>query len=322
MATNRDESTELIIQPCDIQPVDTSLVPAFVQSIDRARLQLAQLRQFVKEIMVPGEDYGVIPGTEKPTLLKPGAEKLNEIYGYAAITEVTQRVEDWTNGFFHYECRTRIVHKGTGCTVAEGVGSCNSKEKRYAARWVFGNDIPVGVDKAALSKREFKKRDGSGTFWKYLVPNEDIFSLVNTILKMASKRSMVDATLRATRSSGLFTQDMEDLTDVDLAAPKPAAAKRQPQEDKPKPPAATVIDHETGEVTENGAPTEEAGRSEKDASDEAEVNEFDALMGQVEEMKEIRDLSKVWDAIRKSGLGAKAKAEVTQAFADKKKGMT
>src|SRR5688572_15251827 len=28
-----------------------------------------------------GEDYGVIPGTKKPTLLKPGAEKICNVYG-------------------------------------------------------------------------------------------------------------------------------------------------------------------------------------------------------------------------------------------------
>ena len=38
-------------------------------------------------VMVKGQDYGVIPGTAKPTLLKPGAEKLAEYYGYAPIVK-------------------------------------------------------------------------------------------------------------------------------------------------------------------------------------------------------------------------------------------
>jgi hypothetical protein len=42
------------------------------------------------------------------------------------------------------------------------------------------------------------------------VENEDIADLKNTILKMSKKRAKVDATLSATRSSGIFTQDMED----------------------------------------------------------------------------------------------------------------
>jgi len=34
---------------------------------------------------------------------------------------------------------------------------------------------------------------------------------VNTVLKIAKKRALVDATLSVTRSSGLFTQDVEDI---------------------------------------------------------------------------------------------------------------
>src|SRR5690606_28333663 len=37
------------------------------------------------------------------------------------------------------------------------------------------------------------------------------WSLCNTVLKMAKKRALIDATLSATRSSGIFTQDVEDL---------------------------------------------------------------------------------------------------------------
>jgi hypothetical protein len=36
------------------------------------------------------------------------------------------------------------------------------------------------------------------------------FSLVNTLLKMARKRALIDAILSATRASRIFTQDIED----------------------------------------------------------------------------------------------------------------
>lgn len=58
---------------------------------------------------------------------------------------------------------------------AEGIGSCNSKERKYI--------------------------------------KQDSYSIINTILKMAKKRAFVDAVLSATRSSGIFTQDIEDLDD-------------------------------------------------------------------------------------------------------------
>ncbi|MED4126514.1 hypothetical protein P4641_21515, partial [Halalkalibacterium halodurans] len=43
--------------------------------------RMQQLQRFVKEYMIPGEDYGTIEGINKPTLLKSGAEKLCDVYG-------------------------------------------------------------------------------------------------------------------------------------------------------------------------------------------------------------------------------------------------
>jgi len=47
----------------------------------------------------------------------------------------------------------------------------------------------------------------------YRVPNENIYSLVNTLIKMAEKRAYIAATLLAVNASDYFTQDMEDLVD-------------------------------------------------------------------------------------------------------------
>jgi hypothetical protein len=133
------------------------------------------LQQYVREHMVEGEDFGVIPGSTKPTLFKPGAEKLNAIFGLAPIVEISNRVEDWDKGFVAYEIKVILLNKRTGQVEAEGIGSCNSKERRYA--------------------------------------RQDAPSISNTVLKMAKKRALVDATLSATRASGLFTQDLEDMDD-------------------------------------------------------------------------------------------------------------
>jgi hypothetical protein len=138
------------------------------------------LQEFVRDQMVDGEDYGVIPGTgSKPTLLKPGAEKLNAIFGLAPILEITNRVEDWDAGFVAYEVKVTLLNKRTTNVEAEGVGACNSRERKYK--------------------------------------NQDAANIANTILKMAKKRALIDATLSATRASGLFTQDLEDM-DMDRDA--------------------------------------------------------------------------------------------------------
>lgn len=47
----------------------------------------------------------------------------------------------------------------------------------------------------------------------YRIPNEDIHSQINTLIKMAIKRSYVGAIIIAANASEFFTQDLEDLAD-------------------------------------------------------------------------------------------------------------
>jgi len=207
------------------------LVPTMVSDVAAARARLKQLQDFVQEVMIENEDYGIIPGTakNKPVLLKPGAEKLCEIYGYAPHFEVMHRLEDWDRPFFAYEVKCDLISKRTGRTVGSGLGSCNSMESKY--RWRAGTrHCPQCNAEAIIKGKEeygggwvcFRKKGGCGAKFAddyagiieqsmEKVPNEDVCDLVNTFLKMATKRAHIAATLGATRSSALFTQDVEDL---------------------------------------------------------------------------------------------------------------
>ena len=156
----------------DNLPAALDAAPHFVVIFAEAKHRLQQLQQFVSECMKPGVDYGIVPGMNKPTLLKPGAEKLCEIFGFAKGVEIIHQTEDFDRPLFAYTVKVRLVSKNAGFTEAEGVGAANSREKKFA--------------------------------------KQDAFTIQNTLLKMAKKRALVDAVLSATRSSGLFTQDMED----------------------------------------------------------------------------------------------------------------
>ena len=234
------------------------LMPAMSMSDAVGRFNA--LGTFTREIMRDGVDYGTIPGTNKPTLLKPGAEKLTTFFGLSVRYEVIEKVEDWGGSdhggepFFYYWFRCQM-YRGD-LLIAEADGSCNSMESRYRWRWVSGEDIPQGYDKAALKTRrgsmsEFTfavdKAETSGKYGKppdywqqfkdaiengtakaikrktrkgdeydaweiattvYRVPNEDIFSQVNTVQKMAQKRALVAATLLSVNASDYYTQDM------------------------------------------------------------------------------------------------------------------
>ena len=122
-------------------------------SPDEAKRRLQQLQAFVSSTMVKDLDYGVIPGTDKPSLLQPGAQKLAEIYGFAHSFEPVDTVKDWERGFFYFEYRCVLRSRRDQSLICEGIGSCNSKESKYAGRWVFGNDVPAGLDKSKLKKR-------------------------------------------------------------------------------------------------------------------------------------------------------------------------
>lgn len=164
--------TETSIVPLNAPSNSVQVVPEFAITFNEAKDRLVMLQSFVRELMIPGLDYGLIPGCPKPSLFKSGAEKLCDIYGFSKLIAVSNRFEDWQKGFFSYEVKATLINKRTGLVEAEGVGSCNSKERKYK--------------------------------------NQDAFNITNTILKMAKKRAIVDAVLSATRSSGIFSQDIED----------------------------------------------------------------------------------------------------------------
>lgn len=178
--TNVTNDSNLIKEPSDNlilfnhseNSKTVSVVPDFAITLNDARNRIELLQNFVKEMMVSNIDYGLIPNCNKPSLFKSGAEKLCDIFGFSKQIEVINRVEDWEKALFHYEIKTILINKRTGLIEAEGIGCCNNRERKY------------------------KSQDG--------------YSIVNSILKMAKKRALIDAVLSATRSSGIFTQDIED----------------------------------------------------------------------------------------------------------------
>jgi hypothetical protein len=204
-----DDNAALALRP---EPI--SLTPTMVIPMAEVKRRIEELRLFVKEYMVEGEDYGKIPGTDRPTLLKPGAEKLCDVYGLTPQVDILDSTIERDPAYIDYTIRVRLVSRSSGITMAEGVGNCNSYEGRYRWRWVFSSELPsqysTDAAKATLTVKTFKGKSGK-SFVKYRIENDDIWTLKNTILKQAKKRALIDAVLSATRSSGILTQDVEEL---------------------------------------------------------------------------------------------------------------
>ncbi len=170
---------------------------------------------FVGLQLKDGIDFGVIPGVEKPTLLKPGAEKLEKLYFYRHEKINVERIVQ--EDFIKYTYRTVIYNK-SGQKVATCEGTCNSHEKKYRYRnipeWEANEDIKKNV------KPEMRKAKSGKSYGWYKVENTEVADLENTIMKMAQKRSYVGAILEATNSSGRFTQDVEDMAEFTAKTPQ------------------------------------------------------------------------------------------------------
>src|SRR4051812_6500875 len=104
-----------------------------LQVIDRgagtAIQQLQSRMQTILDVMAnvleDGKDYGKIPGTDKPTLYKPGAEKLMLTFQLAAARPT---LEDLSN---EDEIRYRVnvpIEGIDGRVIAVGVGEASSNE--------------------------------------------------------------------------------------------------------------------------------------------------------------------------------------------------
>jgi hypothetical protein len=142
-----------------------------IQQVAQTMQKITQFQKVIQQTLRQNHDYGVVPGTDKPILLKPGAEKILMMMGLQSEFEIVDSTRDFENGFFQYQVRCKLF-KGD-LLITEGLGSCNTKERKYA--------------------------------------KQDPFSIDNTVLKMAKKRALVDATLLVASLSDIFTQDLEDM---------------------------------------------------------------------------------------------------------------
>lgn len=224
---------------------ETFLLPDEV-NFKRDLEAINKFQMIVKETFVKDVDYGKpFPGSDKDSLLKPGAEKIIKILGLCDVYTFEDRVEKWEkdNPFFRYliKCQLKTPY---GLVVAEGFGECNSLEAKY--RWREAQRVCPECGKEAIirGKEEWgggwlcwAKKGGCGAKFADNDPqiagqvvgkveNDDIFSQVNTMVKMAKKRAQIDAALSAGRLSNLFTQD-GDAADMDEGGIRTIEARKE-----------------------------------------------------------------------------------------------
>jgi hypothetical protein len=242
--------TEAIVERVNGGDAGRLLVP--ITNLAAFKKHLEEFQEFVKGYLVEAPegttdgDFGIIPGTKKPTLFKSGAEKLCEIYGMAPDPVILDKVENYESGLFDYLIKVNLTSRRDGSFLGSGVGSCSTYESKYRYR-IEGRKCPTcGVDTIRKGAEQYgggwycnTKAGGCGS--KFLeadkritdqktgkITNPDLAYSKNTVLKMAKKRALIDATLSVTRSSSLFSQDLDDMVPGSTtpehrpAAPQPA----------------------------------------------------------------------------------------------------
>jgi hypothetical protein len=215
-------------------------------------LQMAlQIQEFTKSVMKINEDFGKIPGCgEKPTLLKPGAEKLLNYFGMGFTVECIEKTITKEFVIFIYRCNVYKINNPS-VIIASCEGSCNSGETKYAYRndqQLTENEVPKeywknrDINLIGGKGHGTKKIDGKWfiTTFSEKVEIDNHFDQVNTIQKMAQKRAFVGAAISATKASHCFTQDIEDNPELYKKYDTANVQEAEVIEDKPEKPARST----------------------------------------------------------------------------------
>lgn len=175
--------------------------------------QVQAVQQIMKAVMKGGTHYGVIPGSNQPSLYKPGSEVLLSAFKISVEPEVHE-IRDGNHITYQVRCIGR--HIATGLVIGIGVGEASTAEDKYAWRAAV---CPEEYEDTPEDRRRVKWNKGkwdqqaraNGPGWSVEQVRTNPADLANTVLKMAKKRAQIDLCLTGLAASDIFTQDIEDL---------------------------------------------------------------------------------------------------------------
>lgn len=222
-------------------------------TVNQLKNQVTKIQQVMRSVMKEEVHYGRVPGVPQKFLFKAGAEKLCMTFRLIPHYTIDKTVHE--KGHITYDITCTLKHGPSDAVVGEGVGSCSTLEKKYRYR---NEDLPTGVEVPSAwwksrnkdnlplilknngvqpkSKETLKKQglelstskvDGKFQIvYRKKVENADIADQYNTVVKMAKKRALVDATITALAVSDMFSQDPNA---VDESFSEPESDSEQPK---------------------------------------------------------------------------------------------
>jgi hypothetical protein len=232
-----ETSTELAVPAPQSTAIATSPILRPVVRVDEMVQHHKEMAAFVQGALELNRDFGVIPGTgDKPTLLKPGAERLLIGFGCEAEPEIVEKETDHNhkNVFINKKWEATDPPKlENGRQDDDAIKAMKAagthRFKKVNNGWQFQQaEIESGeslglyryVIRVTIRHRATGEVVGHGIGScsslesKYIRSPRDA---ENTILKMAKKRALVDAVLTTFGLSDRFTQDVEEIAENQTA---------------------------------------------------------------------------------------------------------
>lgn len=182
-------SSQIVIRETGEIVAPSSNLPSInPESIRETKQAIALLQSLVKDMLTRDIDYGRIPGTPQESLWDPGAQMVISAFNCYPGERRMLTWED-TNEKIVACIEVPLISRATQRVMATGVGAASTLETKHKYRWVE-DPAEAGYDEEAIKTLK-TKTSSRGTL--YRIENPEHSDLVNTILKMASKRAEVDA---------------------------------------------------------------------------------------------------------------------------------
>lgn len=160
------------------------------ENIEETRVGIQLLQGMVKGILKKGIDFGRIPGTPSDTLYEPGAMQIISAFNcYPGERRLLSLIDNTERLSVIVE--VPLISRHSQKVLATGVGAASTLETKYKYRWYSEAEAKQMGYEDSLAN--LKQRNGRGNDIEYRIPNPEHSELLNTILKMASKRAEVDA---------------------------------------------------------------------------------------------------------------------------------
>ena len=183
--------------------------PAGRMAVSEIIGHVAMVQEVMRAVMKENVHFGVIPGTDKPTLYKAGAEVLCMAFRIAD----SYAVEDLSTELsVRYRVTCTGTHQVMGHVLGTGMGEASSGEEKY--KWRKANSQQEFDSTPPNLRREKHIKPRSGAAFTLQQVRTEPADLANTILKMANKRAKMAMVLNVTAASDCFAQDLEDMDDA------------------------------------------------------------------------------------------------------------